>query len=134
MTDTPDAAEVLDQLGREKYIVLTTFRRNGAPVPTPIWLVRDGDRLAVWTPRDTGKVKRIRASRRVTVQACDVRGRTTHGPLVSGTAVIADEAETAIVRRLLARKYGLLGRLTLLGSRLRGGLSRTVGVLITLDA
>jgi PPOX class probable F420-dependent enzyme len=122
----------VDQLGAEKYVLLTTFRRDGRAVPTPVWVVRDGDALAVWTAADSGKVKRIRRSGRVTVAPCDVRGKP-HGPAVAGRATIGDAAAGEHVRGLLVRKYGLLGRLTILGSRLRRGTAGTVAVRVTLD-
>ena len=58
----------LDRLAAEKYVLLTTFRKDGRAVPTPVWAVRDGDALAVWTVSDAGKVKRIRRDGRVTVE------------------------------------------------------------------
>lgn len=122
----------LDELAAEKYVLLTTFRRDGRAVPTPVWAVRDGDALAVWTVADSGKVKRIRRDGAVTVAPCDVRGRP-HGPAVRGRATLCDPAETRRIRGLLKQKYRLLGRLTLLGSRLRRGEQGTVGVRVTLD-
>lgn len=74
----------LDRLSAEKYVLLTTFRKDGRAVSTPVWAVRDGDALAVWTASDTGKVKRIRRDSRVTVAPCDVRGRP-HGEAIPGT-------------------------------------------------
>ena len=50
----------LDRMGDGKYVLLTTYRRDGTPVATPTWVVRDGDALAVWTATDSGKVKRVR--------------------------------------------------------------------------
>ncbi|GAA4566113.1 PPOX class F420-dependent oxidoreductase [Micromonospora coerulea] len=123
----------LDRLAAEKYILLTTFRKDGRAVPTPVWAVRDGDALAVWTVADSGKVKRIRRDGRVTVAPCDVRGNP-HGAAVPGHATIGDQAGTRRVRELLKQKYRLLGRLSLLGSRLRRGERGTVGLRITLDA
>ncbi|MDI9835600.1 PPOX class F420-dependent oxidoreductase [Streptomyces sp. KAU_LT] len=121
----------LDRLGAGKYLLLTSYRRNGTGVPTPVWVVRDGDALGVWTAADSWKVKRIRARADVLVGPCDLRGRPT-GDQVPATAHIADEETGARYRRLVARKYGIMGRLTLLGSRLRRGLKGTVGVRITL--
>ena len=46
-------ASALDVLGQSRYIRLTTFRRDGTPVPTPVWQVRDGDRLLVITSGNT---------------------------------------------------------------------------------
>lgn len=121
----------LETLGSAPYVLVTSFRKDGRAVPTPVWVVRDGDALAIWTVRDSGKVKRIRRDGTVRVGPCDVRGRLT-GPEVSGSASILDSDSTERVRELLKRKYGLLGRLTLWGSRLRRGRDGTVGIRITL--
>ncbi|MEU6072339.1 PPOX class F420-dependent oxidoreductase [Micromonospora sp. NPDC047074] len=121
----------LDRLTAEKYILLTTFRKDGRAVPTPVWAVRDGDALAVWSAADAGKVKRIRRSGDVTVAPCDVRGRP-HGEAVAAHATLYDAADTRRVRELLKQKYRLLGRLTLLGSRLRRGEGGTIGIRVAL--
>ncbi|POX61607.1 PPOX class F420-dependent oxidoreductase [Streptomyces sp. Ru62] len=121
----------LDRLGSGKYLLLTSHRKNGTPVATPVWVVPDDGTLGVWTAADSGKVKRIRRRPDVLVGPCDVRGNPT-GDQVPATAEITDPATTARYRSLIARKYGLLGRLTLLGSRLRRGLDGTVGVRVTL--
>ncbi|WAL67315.1 PPOX class F420-dependent oxidoreductase [Amycolatopsis cynarae] len=126
-------ASEIDRLGAEKFVLLTTYRRDGRPVPTPVWAARDGDELLVWSERRAGKVKRIRAGGKVTVQACDVRGKQTRGAVVTGQARILDAEGSARVRRAIARKYGLIGQATLFASRLRGGTERTVGLAITLD-
>jgi uncharacterized protein len=118
-------------LGTAPYALVTTYRRDGRAVPTPVWVVRDGDALAIWTARETGKVKRVRRDGTVLVGPCDLRGRLT-GEQVPGQASIMDAEGTARVRALLRRKYGLAGRLTLWGSRLRRGLDGTVGIRITL--
>ena len=122
----------LDRLAAEKYVLLTTFRKDGRAVATPVWAVRDGDSLAVWTVSDSGKVKRIRRDGRVTVAPCDVRGRP-HGEAVPAHATIADPESTRRGRGLLKQKYRLIGRLSLLGSRLRRGEGGTVGLRIVLD-
>ncbi|MER7405848.1 PPOX class F420-dependent oxidoreductase [Streptomyces sp. NPDC000070] len=116
--------------GAGKYLLITSYRRSGTPVATPVWVVRDGDALGAWTPADSWKVKRIRNRADVLVGPCDRRGNPT-GEQVPATAEICDPATTARYRRLIARKYGLTGRLTLLGSRLRRGPDGTVGIRIT---
>ena len=120
----------LEQLGSEKYVLLTTFRRDGRAVPTPLWAVPDGAGLALWTVRDTGKVKRIRNNGRVTVAPCDLRGKP-QGDAIEAHATIGDHADLMRVTGSLARKYGLVGRLTLLGSRLRRGPQGTVAILVS---
>ncbi|MFH8217968.1 PPOX class F420-dependent oxidoreductase [Streptomyces sp. NPDC018057] len=118
------------RLGAGKYVLITSYRKNGTPVATPVWVVRDGAALGVWTAADSWKVKRIRARADVLVGPCDVRGHPT-GDQLPATAEICDRDTTARYRGLIARKYGLIGRLTLLGSRLRRGERGTVGIRVT---
>ena len=120
---------VVEQLGSEKYVLLTTFRRDGRAVSTPLWVVPDGTGLAFWTPRDSGKVKRIRNSGRVTVVGCDFRGNPRGEP-IEARARIGDEADRLRVGKSLGRKYGLVGRLSLAGSRLRRGTHGTVAIVV----
>ena len=63
----------------QKYISLTTFRKNGVGVSTPVWFGEDGDKLYVMTRSDMGKAKRIRNNPRVRVAPCTIRGKVT-GP------------------------------------------------------
>lgn len=121
----------LDEIGRAQYAVVTSYRRDGRAVATPVWVVRDGDALAVWTAAGSGKVKRMRRRPEVLVGPCDMRGRPT-GDAVPGRATILDAEGTERVRELIRRKYRLQGRITLLLSRLRRGLAGTVGIRITL--
>jgi len=120
----------LEQLSSAKYVLLTTFRRDGRGVPTALWAVPDGAGLAVWTPKDSGKIKRIRNNGRVTVAACDVRGKQ-QGEAVEAVARIGEPADRARVTESLGRKYGLIARLTVLGSRLRRGADGAVAILVS---
>lgn len=92
------------------YVLLSTFRRDGTAVGSPVWAVEDSGRLLVWTEAASLKVRRIQRNPAVTVQACSYRGRT-YGAATAGRAELLDEAGTARARRLLARKYGVFGRL-----------------------
>jgi hypothetical protein len=120
----------LDRLGAEKYVLLTTFRKDGRAVATPLWVVPDGTGLAVWTPTGSGKVKRIRNSGLVTVAPCDLRGNPSGEP-VDAHARVGSATDTRRVRAALGRKYGLLARLTVWGSRLRRGSAGTVAILLS---
>lgn len=111
--------------------MVTTMRRDGRAVGTPVWVVPFQDGLGFWTVADSGKVKRIRREPGVTVATCDLRGNNV-GPQVQGVAQILDEAGTEAVRAAIRRKYGLIGRITLWGSRIRRGRRGTLGVKITL--
>lgn len=122
---------LLDRLGAGKYLLVTSYRKNGSTVATPVWVVRDGETLGVWTAADSWKVRRIRNRADVLVGPCDVRGNPT-GDQVPATAEICDPETTTRYRKLVAAKYGILGRLTLFGSRLRRGEQGAVGIRVTL--
>ncbi|MEV7796039.1 PPOX class F420-dependent oxidoreductase [Streptomyces sp. NPDC087512] len=123
----------LARLGAGKYLLVTSYRKDGSTVATPVWVVRDGGTLGVWTAADSWKVKRIRRRADVLVGPCDVRGNPT-GDQIPATAEIGDAATAGRFRALIARKYGITGRIVLLGSRLRRGLDGTVGIRITLTS
>ncbi|HEV3362229.1 MAG TPA: PPOX class F420-dependent oxidoreductase [Pseudonocardiaceae bacterium] len=124
--------EPLDQLAAAKYLLLTTFRRDGRAVPTALWFAKDGTDLVVWTVSTSGKVKRIRRDGAVTVAPCDLRGNP-RGEAVRAHARLLDDTETERVRGLISRRYGVFGWVTVYGSRLRRGAKGTIGVAITLD-
>ena len=122
------------QAGTAKYVQLTTFRKDGTPVSSPLWAALDGDKLLMWTVTDSWKVKRLRRNPAVVVQACDVRGKQTYGDPVSGTAQILDTPGSDHARDVVQKKYGLLGWVTVKGSLLRRGKKGTVGLAITADS
>lgn len=117
------------QIADGKYVSLTTFKKDGTPVATPLWGARDGNRLLVWTTTDSWKVKRIRRNSTVTVAPCSARGKI-EGEAVDGVAEILDDQGTEKARAAIAEKYGILGWLTVKGSSLRRGKSGTVGIAI----
>ncbi|RVW03711.1 PPOX class F420-dependent oxidoreductase [Rhodococcus spongiicola] len=120
----------LSEIGAAKYVLLTTFRKDGSAVPTPLWAAMDGDRMLMWTVTDSWKVKRIRRASRVTVGACDFRGNPK-GPQIEATAAVLDDAGTEHARDAIARKYGVTGWLTVKGSLLRRGRKGTIGLAIS---
>lgn len=116
-------AQALETLGQAKYVRLTTFRKDGTAVPTPVWLVRDGDHLLVITGASTGKAKRLRHTSRVLVAPSDGRGRVKDGVAdVEGTAeLVTDAAEVARLERLLKGRYGVMYTILSLVNRMRRG-------------
>lgn len=95
------------ELQDAKYISLTTFRRTGAPVATPVWFAEAGGRLCIFTNPKSGKVKRIRNNPRVKGAPCTMRGRVT-GPEFAGKAHFLDGQERDRARQALERKYWLM--------------------------
>ncbi|MFD4401005.1 PPOX class F420-dependent oxidoreductase [Kitasatospora sp. NPDC058478] len=127
----PDAAARLSELAAAKYLLFTTHRKNGTPVPTPVWVARDGDALVFTTVTRTGKVKRLRNRSDVLVGPSDIRG-TLLGEQVPATAVL-DPDRAPAYRKLLRRKYGLLCAIALTANVLRFGKGGTIGVRVTLN-
>jgi len=130
MTDQPASFRAL---GDERFVSLTTFRRNGAPVPTAVWVARDGDDLVVITPDGSGKVKRVRNSGRVELRPCSRSGAVADGaPTFAGHATVTDETGTAQVRELIRRAYGFEYRVVMLIERIAArGQKPRVGLRIT---
>ncbi|MEV6344380.1 PPOX class F420-dependent oxidoreductase [Actinoplanes sp. NPDC051851] len=112
----------LKEISSSRYASLTTFRKDGTPVASPLWVLPDGAGVAFWTITDSWKVKRARNNPRVIVTACDIRGRLTGAP-VEGTARIGDDTDRARIARALGRKYWITGRIGLI----RNALSRRPG-------
>ena len=81
-------------LGDERFVSLTTFRRTGEPVSTPVWVVRDGDELLVTTPDDSGKVKRLRHTARVELRPCSRSGSVPDDavPVPGDARLVTDRA------------------------------------------
>lgn len=129
-------------LAAAKYVSLTTFRRTGEAVATPVWIApaADGsDRLVVITVDDTGKVKRLAHTRTVELRPCDMRGRVAaDAPTYRGEGVVVrDAAEVAAVRAAVVAKYGLPARFSDLVDAVTSkvGIRRRprAGIVLTVD-
>jgi PPOX class probable F420-dependent enzyme len=110
-------------LAPERYISLTTYRRDGRPVSTPVWFALDGDNLLVWTDRVSGKAKRVRATSRAAVAPCDARGRTKAAAIDAHARVLPPE-EFDRANRLLTEKYRRLRPLVDLWTRVTHAVRR----------
>lgn len=107
-------------------MLLTTFRRDGTPVATPVWVVAlDGGDVGFWTSSGSGKAKRLAHTARVTVQPSDARGRVKADTNpIEGTARLVSGGELDAIRERVIAKYGFQTKLTkalgAIGGTLRG--------------
>lgn len=85
-----------------KNVNLTTFRKSGEPVVTPVWYVILDDKLYVRTGADSGKVKRIRNNPRVLLAPATVRGKRI-GPESEARARILGPGEEELVAKAMER-------------------------------
>lgn len=116
----------------ERYVSLATYRRNGIEVKTPVWISVVAGRYYVFSAGDAGKVKRIRATPRVRLAACDVRGNVHSAWIDARARIVSDPVLIAQVRESLLGKYGLMMRLTDLMATLTGRMSRRAYIEIEL--
>jgi PPOX class probable F420-dependent enzyme len=96
----------LEEIRRCKRTLLVTYRRDGTPVPTPVWAAHADGALYVRSERRSGKVKRLCNDARLLVAPCTVRGTPLGSPLEASATVLADEQEI-VGERALAQRYGL---------------------------
>jgi uncharacterized protein len=96
----------IEHVARHKRALLVTFRRDGTPVPTPVWAARGGAHLYVRSERDAGKLKRLRNDPRLLVAPCTVRGRPL-GPPFEARARTLGREEEPVAEAALAARYGL---------------------------
>ena len=101
-------------LADEKYVAFTTYRKTGAAVTSPVWVVPvDGDKIGFWTSSASGKAKRLAHTSKVTLQPSDARGKLKPGSVaVSGTAVLATGEPLEALSTKVRKKYGVMVPMT----------------------
>ena len=128
-------------LADEKYIAFTTFKRDGTPVSSPVWVVGlDDERLGFWTSSTSGKAKRLRNNPKVVLQPCNSRGKVTAGslPTDASAVTVSEGADYEQIGRKVQAKYGVMVTLTRFLSKVGAFVKRRkqpyadMGVVITL--
>lgn len=119
ITDDEAIDASLEALRGHRYAVVVTFRRNGDPVPSPVWIAVDGNGFGyVKTAPYAGKVKRLRNDNRVLIAPSNVRGKPT-APAIRAAARVLPPDEWPRAEAALADAQGILRASfeRLLGSR-----------------
>ena len=127
-------------IGDEKYVRTTTYRKSGAVVSTPTWIVNlEGGRVGFWTSSASGKYKRLRNSPRITLQPSDGRGKVKEGttPLEGTANLTTSGADFEAVQSKVRAKYGFMVPVSHVFNTL-GHLGKSfpygdVAVVVTLD-
>lgn len=123
----------------EKYVSLTTYRKNGEAKLAPVWIADLGDGTVGFTTSSSSwKVKRLRNDPRVVLQPSDSKGNVTDGSApVTGTAVVESGAGFERVAAIVKKKYGFQYTMITLvgkGAKLIGkGSGTDAAVIVTLD-
>ena len=124
----------LSELDRHRYMTLSTFRRSGAEVTTPVWFAAAGGKLYVFTAGDSGKVKRLRHSPRARVAPSDARGRVQGAWRDATARLVTEPPSIERARAALRAKYGWQMWLTDLFSRIAGRIRRRAWIEIEVQA
>ena len=115
---------------------MTSFKRDGTGVATPVWFVSDGSRLFAFTDLHSAKVRRIRRNPRVLVASCRVDGKLHSEPVFARVEVLTVDAELERVQKLLLARYKISYRVVMLfyrlGRRLRGHQSVADGAALAI--
>jgi len=123
----------------EKFLSLTTYRKDGSAKELPIWIADLGDgTMGFTTYGESYKCKRLRNDSRVLLQPCNQRGVVTAGTeQVSGTAVLSKGADFDRVRSAIKAKYGFMVNIIVAINKIGGLFGKRAdsdtAVIITLD-
>lgn len=90
-----------------KTILLTTYKRDGTPVQTPVSIAFDGERAYFRSYDKAWKTKRLRNNPHVEVAASTLRGRRI-GPPIHARATLLEDDQARIAAKALARRHRLL--------------------------
>lgn len=120
-----------------KYVAITTFRRGGEAVTTPVWIapLRDGQ-AGFTTSSASGKAKRLAHTPAIRLQPCNARGEVEQDtePIEAIARVMSgSESEFSDVRAAIAAKYGWQVRAIALAGKV-GGVLRRKSTGMTSDA
>jgi PPOX class probable F420-dependent enzyme len=94
-------------LRSSRTALLTTYRRDGRPVLTPVSIALAGGRAYFVTAVDSGKAKRVAHCEEVVLAPCTTSGRPL-GPGVAGRSRLVDRASRRHLTRVLLRPTGAL--------------------------
>jgi uncharacterized protein len=100
-------ASNFDQVRTAKTILLTTYKRDGTGVDTPVSIAFDGDRAFFRSYDKAWKTRRLRRNPAVLIAPATLRGRAT-GPSLHGTARLLDGGQAKLAAQALARRHRVL--------------------------
>ncbi len=103
---TQTTRSILTTPGKGHTTIVTSFRRNGMGVGSPVGTVASQGKLYFMTAASTWKVKRLASNPRVTVAPGTFKGEAL-GPAIEGTARRLTGSEFKRARDLL--RVGVVG-------------------------
>ena len=102
MTDTASGS-YFASLAKARYLRLTTFKRKGTPVTSPVPGIVDGDRAFFGVSSRSGAVGRLQHTDGVQVAPCGALGLVSYGEPLNAAARRLPDSEVSHVAGQLAR-------------------------------
>ena len=103
-----------------EYVSLSTFRRSGKEVKTPVWFAMYDGAAYIFSEGTAGKVKRLRNSPRSRIAPCTYNGTIVGEWVDSQGFIVTDKDEIAAAYRAFYQKYGWKVRIFDFFSKLGG--------------
>ncbi len=126
----------LEALFPGRFLSVTSFKRDGTGVATPVWFVSDGKRLFAFTDLHSAKIRRIGRNPHVRIASCFPGGKLRREPVAAHAEVLTDTGDFERVRRLLTARYRISYRVVMffyrLGRRVRGQQSVADGAVLAI--
>lgn len=97
----------LAPLRNTKTILLTTYKKDGTPVATPVSIAFDGDRAFFRSYDKAWKTRRLRRNPAVQAAPATLRGQPT-GSAVRARATLLEGEQACLAARALARRHRIL--------------------------
>ena len=127
------SGSVYDTLGSALCLSVRSFRKDGTPVDTPLWVVPIDGKFGLFTDKRSHKFKRLRRNLAVEVAACDVWGVSSTPWYPARCRFVEEPAQRERIYAAIASKYGIHWTMSTFLSRLSGRIKHRVVLEIALD-
>ncbi|KAA1427733.1 PPOX class F420-dependent oxidoreductase [Nocardioides antri] len=103
--DRPVRHTDFNALTGHHHCLLVTYKRDGSPVPAPVWFARDGERLFVWTEVNAYKAKRLRRDPRALIAPCSATGKPLGDPIAARGRILETVADRTHAARVIKSQW-----------------------------
>lgn len=94
------------ELSRYTHCLVVTYRKDGTPMPQPVWPGYDGDRVYLWTEVEAYKAKRLRRNPEVLIAPCSFRGKPLGQPIAARGRILETDTERAHAESVIRSQWG----------------------------
>ena len=114
-----------------EYLSLSTKKRDGSTVETPVWFAKKDNTLYLFSEGNAGKIKRLKNFPQTRVAICDIRGKIKSEWISTEGRILSDDADINMALSSLHHKYGWKMKLLDFFSRVAGKIKKRGFIAIT---